>query len=94
MAQKYKWPEEPGFSFNKYGKMEAIYLCLEWVRRSEYLFRMWLDQDEEDFEYPEDCFAGYEDALPFLTFMLDPNIKRVAYDRGMEIRLQRPKNPR
>ena len=71
----YSWPTKSAFYYSRYGREGAHYLASEFVRRSTFLFRRWLDSDDDYFDYGANPFAEYEEDSEFLVWFasLDPD---------------------
>jgi len=90
----FKWPEEPAFAFRKFTRMGANHLCLEWARRSQHLWNMYVEAAfDDEFEYPDDPFEDYVEDEAFRDFMVSAECNDAARLRGIAMRAKRPTNP-
>ena len=47
----FSWPRQHAIMYNRYGIHGATMLSAEYVRKSHYYFGLWINSDDEDFQY-------------------------------------------
>lgn len=92
-AKKYNMGKSALFALSKYGDESAHMLALEWCRRCEHFFQIWVAQDDPEFAYTQTDLASYQEGLEFVTWMCSVDIMSATWERAAKVRSLRPTNP-
>jgi hypothetical protein len=88
----YGMPKTKTYTFNKYGEFDCTMLAKEWVRRSEFVFLMFLaDETWVNFQYSDADKASYEEPVEFADWFLTLPAGSESRARAEEVRLMSPK---
>ena len=63
------------------------------MRRGDFFFKQWLDQDSDHFLYTEANIDAYAEDLEWLNWITSLAADSVNYIRGLEVRRLVPINP-
>ena len=85
-CEAYSWQEKYEFFHSVYGVDGSNALANEVVRRGDFFFKQWLDQDSDHFLYTEANIDAYAEDLEWLNWITSLAADSVSYIRGLEVR--------
>ena len=68
-AKKYNLPNMASFSTSKYEQEGANLLALEWCRRLQYFYNIYVCQSESEYDYSDDDCGSYKEPVSFTAYL-------------------------
>lgn len=85
-CEKFHWPKMKTFSFNLYGRDNAVQLSKGWARRSSFLCHLWIEAGTpQEFEYTLDSMRGFHEPLEWLDWSLELDVMSDAFGRVKDL---------
>jgi hypothetical protein len=78
------------WSFQLYGAAAANAMAVEWCRKLQYYFDIWMEQGSSNYQYTEADIKGYKPTTAWLDFETDVPLKGKLWDRVSAILAMRP----
>lgn len=89
-CRKYGLNIEASFAFKKYGNDAATAMALEWCRRMQHFYDIYVLHGQDDHIYSGKELQSYEEALDWVNFLCASDVEAALWDRAESIRQLRP----
>lgn len=91
-AKQHNMGKSALFALSKYGDESAHMLALEWCRRCEHFFQIWVANDDPEYLYTQDDLASYQEDLEFVTWLCGVDAMSATWERAAKVRKLKPAN--
>ena len=66
-------------------------MALEWCRRCEFYYQMWLSQSEKSYKYTPADLASYEEDFDWTSFICELDVESPTWHRAGQIMVLQPR---
>lgn len=81
---------EAPFSFNKFGEAAASTLALQWCKRMQHFYNIYLRHDAPEYVYSDKELESFQEDEEWVAFVRDASAKPETWKRAVKIRSVRP----
>lgn len=90
-AETYHMGKQISFAVKKFGAAAAHAMALEWRRRCEFYYQMWLSQSEKNYMYTPADLASYEEDFDWTSFMGELDVESPNWQRASQVMAMQPR---
>ena len=90
-AETYHMGKQISFAVKKFGAAAAHAMALEWRRRCEFYYQMWLSQSEKNYMYTPADLASYEEDFDWTSFIGELDVESPNWQRASQVMAMQPR---